>query len=67
MPQRGDADGNFQLLKTPLLEFAQSQISLRRNPSAKGTVMPFQARAPVTADLFGAALAGQTVLLPKKE
>ena len=27
--------------------------------------MLFQAGAPVTADLFGPALAGQTVLLPK--
>ena len=27
--------------------------------------MPFQAGAPVTADFFGPALAGQTVLLPK--
>jgi hypothetical protein len=27
--------------------------------------MLFQARAPVTANLFGPALAGQTVLVPK--
>src|SRR5208283_1411502 len=30
-----------------------------------GSVMLFQAGAPVTADLFGPAFAGQTVLLPK--
>jgi hypothetical protein len=65
MPQSGDANRNFQILQTPFLEFAQGQIRLRRNPSAQGSVMLFQARTPVTANLFGLALAGQTVLLPK--
>jgi hypothetical protein len=65
VPQSGDANGNFQVLKTPFLEFAEGQISLRRNPSLQGSVMLFQAGAPVAADLFGPALASQTVLLPK--
>ena len=65
MPQSGDANGNFQVLQTPFLEFTEGQISLRCNPPAQGPVMLFQAGAPVTADLFGPALAGQTVLLPK--
>ena len=65
VPQSGDADGNFQVLPTPFLEFVQGQIRLRPNPTAQGSVMLFQAGAPVTADLFGPALAGQTVLLPK--
>jgi hypothetical protein len=53
------------MLQTPFLKFAQGQISLRCNPPTQGSVMLFEARAPVTADLFGPALAGQTVLLPK--
>jgi hypothetical protein len=65
VPQSGDANGNFQALKTSFLKFAKGQISLRGNPSAQGRVMLFQAGTPVTADLFGPALAGQTVLLPK--
>jgi hypothetical protein len=65
VPQSRDADGNFQLLKTPLLKLAQCQIRLRRDPTAQGSVMLFKAGAPVTADLLGAAHAGKTVLLPK--
>jgi len=65
VPQSGDANGNFQTLKTPLLKFAQSQIRLRANPPAQGSVMLFQAGAPVTTDLFGAALASLTILFPK--
>jgi hypothetical protein len=65
VPQSSDANGNFQVLQTPSLEFAQGQIRLRCNPPAQGSIMLFQPGAPVTADLFGPALAGQTVLLPK--
>jgi len=65
VPQSGDANGNFQVLPTPILEFAQGYIRLRLNPSAQGSIMLFQAGAPVTADLFGLALARQTVLFPK--
>jgi len=65
VPQSGDANGNFQLLQTPPLEFAQGQIRLRGNPPVQSSVVLFQAGAPVTADLFGPALAGQMVLLPK--
>ena len=65
VPQSGDANGNLQLLQTTALEFAEGQIRLRRNPSAQGSVMLFQAGAPAAADLFGPAPAGQTVLLPK--
>jgi hypothetical protein len=65
VPQSGDANGNFQVFQTPFLEFAQGQIRLRPNPPAQGSVMLFQAGTPVTADLFGPALAGLTVLLPK--
>jgi len=36
-----------------------------RDPPAQSSVMLFQAGTPVTADLFGPAFAGQTVLLPK--
>jgi hypothetical protein len=53
VPQSGDANGNFQVLQTPFLEFAQGQIRLRYNPAAQSSVMLFQAGAPVTADLFG--------------
>jgi hypothetical protein len=65
VPQSGQANGNVQMLQTPFLEFAQGQVRLCSNPSAQGSVMLFQAGAPVTADLFGLALASQTVLLPK--
>src|SRR5258707_14972911 len=65
VPQGGDANGNFQLLQTTSLEFAEGQIRLRRNPAAQGPVMLFQAGAPVTADLFGPPLARQMVMLPK--
>jgi hypothetical protein len=65
VPQSGDANGNVQVFPTPFLEFAQGQIRLRANPPPQGSVMLFQAGTPVTADLFGLALAGQTVLLPK--
>jgi len=65
VPQSGDANGNFQVLQTPFLEFAQGQIRLCCNPSAQGSVMLFQAGTPVSANLFGPALAGQTVLVPK--
>ena len=65
MPQSRDANGNVQLLQTPFLKRVQGQIGLRPNPSAQGSVMLFQTGAPVTANLFGPALAGQTVLLPK--
>ena len=65
MPQGGYANGYFQMLQTPFLEFAQSQIRLGCNPPAQGSVMLFQAGTPVTANLFGPALAGQTVLVPK--
>jgi hypothetical protein len=65
VPQSSDADGNFQPLKTPLLKLAQRQIRLRLNPTAQGSVMLFKAGASVTADLLGAAHAGETVLLPK--
>jgi hypothetical protein len=65
VPQGGDANGNVQMFPTPFLEFAQGQIRLRANPPAQSSVMLFQAGAPVTADLFGLALASQTVLLPK--
>ena len=65
VPQSGDANGNFQLLKTPSLELAQSQIGLRHNPTAQGSVMLLQTGAPITTDLFGPARAGETVLLPK--
>ena len=53
------------MLQTPFLKFTQSQIRLCCNPSAQGSVMLFQAGTPVTANLFGPALAGQTVLVPK--
>ena len=53
VPQSGDANGNFQLLQTTFLEFAQSQIRLCCNPPAQGSVMLFQARTPVSANLFG--------------
>jgi hypothetical protein len=65
VPQSGEANGNVQVLPTPFLEFAQGQVRLCSNPSAQGSVMLFKAGAPVTADLFGLALASQTVLLPK--
>ena len=65
MPQGGHADGNLQLLKTPLLEFAQRQIGLAGNPTAQRPVMLFQAGAPITADFFGLTFAGKTVLVPK--
>jgi hypothetical protein len=65
VPQGGEAHGNVQVFPTPFLEFAQGQICLRANPPAQSSVMLFQAGAPVTADLFGPALSGQTVLLPK--
>src|SRR5271156_3787922 len=65
VPQSGGANGNLQLVQTTSLEFAEGQICLRRNPSTQSSVMLFQAGAPVTADLFGSALARQTVLLPK--
>lgn len=65
MPQSRDADGNFQVLKTPLLKLAQSQIRLCRNPTAQGSIMLLKAGASVTTDLLGAALAGETMLLPK--
>ncbi len=57
MPQSGDANGNMQLLQTPLLEFVERQIGLGCNPAAQRSVMLFQAGAPVTADLLGSALA----------
>lgn len=65
MPQGGQADGNLQLLKTALLEFAQRQIGLADNPSAQSPVMLFQAGAPITADFLGLALARTAVLVPK--
>jgi hypothetical protein len=65
MPQSGDANGNFQAFQAPSLEFAQGQIRLHCNPPAQGSVMLFQTGAPVTANLFGPALAGLPVLLPK--
>ena len=34
VPQSGDANGNFQVLQTPFLEFAQGQNRLRPNPTA---------------------------------
>src|ERR1035441_10324891 len=42
VPQSGDANGNFQVLQTPFLEFVEGQISLRCNPTAQGSVMLFQ-------------------------
>src|SRR5208283_843193 len=65
VPQGGDANGNFQALQTPFLEFTEGQIRLRCYPPAQGSVMLFQAGASITADLFGLAFAGQTVLFPK--
>jgi hypothetical protein len=65
VPQSGDANGNIQLFQAPPLEFVEGQIRLRVNPPAQGSVMLFQAGAPVTANLSGPALAGQMVLLPK--
>ncbi len=65
VPQSGNANGNVQVFQTPFLEFIEGQIRLRCNPSAQGPVMLFQTGAPVTADLFGPTLAGQTVLVPK--
>jgi hypothetical protein len=65
MPQSRDANGNVQLLQTPFLKRVQGQIGLRPNPSAQGSVMLFQTRTPITANLLGSALAGQTVLFPK--
>jgi len=65
VPQSGDANGNFQTLKTPLLKFAQSQIRLRANPPAQGSVMLFEAGTPIATDFLGLALTRQPVLLPK--
>src|SRR5208282_5921496 len=65
VPQGGDANGNFQVLQTPSLKFAQRQIRLRSNPPAQSSVMLFQAGPPVTANLFGPALASLLVQLPK--
>ena len=65
VPQRRDADGYVQLRQTSLLEFPQRQIRLRPNPAAQGAVMLFQAGTAVTADLLGAAAAGEPVLLLK--
>jgi hypothetical protein len=65
VPQGGDADGNLQLLETPLLEFAQGQIRLLCNPLAQGAVMLFQAGAAITTNLFGPACTREPLLLPK--
>src|ERR1700691_2959586 len=65
VPQGGDADGNLQLLETPLLEFAQGQIRLLCNPLAQGAVMLFQAGAAITTNLFGPACTRKPLLLPK--
>src|SRR5208282_3237331 len=65
VPQSGDADGDVQLLQAPLLQFSQSQIRPRGNPTPQNSVMFFQAGAPVTSNLFGFARAGSAVLLPK--
>src|SRR5580700_5800163 len=65
VPQGGDADGNPQLLETPVLEFAQGQIRFLRNPSAQGAVMLFQAGTPITPDLLGPTRTGKLLLLPK--
>jgi hypothetical protein len=65
VPQSGDANGNFQVFQTPSLKFDQGQIRLRSNPPAQSPVMLFQAGTPVTANLFGPALASLLVQLPK--
>jgi hypothetical protein len=65
VPQRGDADGHLQSVKTPLLEFPQGQVRLLGNPMAQGSIMLFQPGAPVTSDFLGVAHTRQTVLLPK--
>ena len=65
MPQRSHANGDVELLPAPLLQLSQRQIGLRGNPTAEGPVVLFQAGTAVTADLFGPAGAGQTVLFPK--
>jgi hypothetical protein len=65
VPQGGDAEGDVELLPTPLLQLHQRQVRLLGNPTAQGPVMLLQTGAPVAADLFGLASAGQAVLLPK--
>jgi hypothetical protein len=65
VPQGRQTDDDVDLLPATLLQLTQRQVRLLPNPTAQGPVVLLQARTAIAPDLFGLALPGQTVLLPK--
>ena len=65
MPEGREANGNGQLLPAALLQFDQRQIRLRLDPALQPVRMGSQTGTPVTANLFGQALPGPAMLIPK--
>lgn len=65
MPQGVDPDVDAEALVAALLELGQRQIGLSDKPVTQSPIMFFQTGAAVSANLFGLALTGQAMLLPK--
>jgi len=65
VPQGGQTDNHLKLLPATLLQLTQRQIRLHPKPTAQSPVVLLQTRTPIAPNLFGLALPGQTVLVPK--
>ena len=65
MPEGCDANGNFQMILTALLQFSQGQIRLSLNPALQPAVVRSQTGTAITANFFGQALASPAMLVPK--
>ena len=65
MPQRRGANGNVQPGQTTLSQFRQGQIRLGFDPALQLAIMGSQTGTAIASNLFGQALAGSAMLLPK--
>lgn len=65
MPQRRDANGNSQLICTPLAQFRQGQVRLGLDPALQAAVVRGQTGTAITANFLGQALPRPAMLVPK--
>jgi hypothetical protein len=64
-PQGGDPNRNVQPIQTARRQLCQGQIRLGLDPALPPPIMGGQPRLAITANLFGQAVAGAAMLVPK--